>query len=139
MKVLNKVVIELLSLPKAPPERGGIIGGKNGVITEFFLDETVGSTSEATYEPNTDILNDVIANWFDNDIEFYGMVHSHPKNERELSNGDIEYIEEIMSNSLIGAKKYFPIVLPGVIIPFVAVREEDGLKIQKETLDICWR
>lgn len=139
MKIKNDIVIKLLLLPEAPPERGGLIGGKNGVVTEFFLDESVGSTTEAIYEPNIKMLNDVLANWFNNDIEFYGIVHSHPKNESELSSGDVEYIERIMINSELGVERYFPLVLPGVIIPFVAVREESGLKIQKEILNIYCR
>ena len=139
MKITNEIFLDILSsFPSAPPECGGIIGGKDGVISEFCFDNT-GSEKQAVYEPNADYLNRIIEDWSRSGIVFYGIIHSHMKNEPDLSNGDIAYIQLVMSDLAVGAKLYFPIVMPGYIIPFVATKTENSVNIQKEELDVLFR
>ena len=139
MKMTNDIFISILSsFPSAPPECGGIIGGQDGVISEFCFDST-GPTEQAVYEPNVDYLNRTIEEWRQSGISFYGIIHSHMKNEPDLSKGDIEYIQLIMADLDVGTKLYFPIVMPGYIIPFVAIKANDTVNIQKEELDVLFR
>lgn len=77
------------------PEMGGILGiNDKGVITSFYYDQD-GITEEKTYFPNTSILNDVIAKWYDIGIYFAGFVHSHPYNATTLSDVDFRYAMRI--------------------------------------------
>lgn len=139
MKMTNETFIDILSsFPSAPPECGGIIGGQDGVISRFCFDNK-GSEKQAVYEPNADYLNRIIEEWSQSGISFYGIIHSHMKNEPDLSRGDIEYIQLVMADLDVGEKLYFPIVMPGYIIPFVATKTENTVNIQKEELDVLFR
>ncbi len=136
MKIQKDVEGLLSSLPVAPPEEGGIIGGRNGVITRFYHDSGTGSRDEFSYEPDVDTLNEVISDWFAEGIDFYGIIHTHPYGQDSLSGGDREYILKIMSGSENGKRLYFPIVTGGRIIPFVAVKKECSAEISEEPLEI---
>ncbi len=139
MKITNSVFKDiLLSFPPAPPEHGGIIGGKNGIISVFCHD-SVGPSEQAVYVPDVMFLNGVIEEWHRSGISFYGMIHSHMKNEPTLSEGDIKYIKAVMAEMDIGEKLYFPIVLPGYIIPYVATKTVTSVNIVKEELDVLLR
>lgn len=139
MKMTNEIFIGILSsFPSAPPECGGIIGGQDGVVCKFCFDN-MGSDEHAVYEPNVDYLNRTIEEWRRSGISFYGIIHSHMKSETDLSKGDIEYIQLIMEDFDVGEKIYFPIVMPGYIIPFAATKTENSITIQKENLDILFR
>ena len=76
-------------------ESGGIIGGKDGVVTEFFFDG-IGDSNE--YVPNIKKLNSVIQSWDDQSIDFLGVVHSH-RCKPELSFADVEYARSIVTNN----------------------------------------
>ena len=111
MKITVDVFKNIIqSFPVAPPEHGGIIGGSNGIITEFCYD-CAGPVDQAVYEPNADYLNELIGKWKETGVSFYGIIHRHIKDELELSKGDIEYIEFLMSDLDIDTKIYFPIVV----------------------------
>lgn len=139
MKISNETFLNILSsVPSAPPECGGIIGDQSGVISELCIDNT-GSKEYVVYEPNVDYLNRTIEEWRRSGISFYGIIHSHMKNEPDLSKGDIEYIQLVLADLDVGAKLYFPIVLPGHIIPFVATKTDNSINIQKEELDVLFR
>lgn len=107
---LNKLISDEL------PEIGGIIGSvKEGIITEVIMDEISASPNiMCHYEPNVDFLNQYIAEWLDNGIEFKGVFHTHFSGVRTMSYADKKYINAIMRNMPQSIKYlYFPIfVLP---------------------------
>lgn len=95
------------------PEIGGILGGKTGVITHFVLDRGLKTNRTDFYIPNTVYLNEVLAQWQDGNIEFYGIFHTHPHGSKTLSCADKAYIDKIVRTcSKEGQPLYFPIVLP---------------------------
>lgn len=93
------------------PETGGIVGGNDGVITNFYYDINA-RNEEYTYTPSLDV-NKVIREWSQYGIEFMGIIHSHPVDRQSLSSADIRYAHQIMQ--LNGLKSiYFPLVIPEV-------------------------
>lgn len=101
------------STPDVPPETGGIIGGRNGIISEFYADGGVGDNPEFEYEPDTESLNRIIDEWQKRGIDFYGIYHSHRLCGQTLSKSDKIYISQIMT-TLKDYKNclYFPLVFP---------------------------
>lgn len=110
---INKTAYDLiLNLvdPYDYKEKGGIIGGNNGITTEFVFDEGE-NDALGNYYPNVDKLNYLIDCWQNNGIEFYGIVHSHCSYEDFLSGEDKEYIKSIMRAMPDDVDRlYFPIV-----------------------------
>jgi proteasome lid subunit RPN8/RPN11 len=136
MKITANVLKDIMSsFPPAPPERGGIIGGKNGIVSVFCYDNA-GPSEQAVYIPDTVYLNSVIKEWYRSGISFFGMIHSHLRNEPSLSTGDIQYIEAIMSGMKPGEKLYFPIVLPDCVIPYIAIKTETSVNIKQDVLNV---
>lgn len=103
---------ELLnSCPESVVEVGGILGCENGIITAFVSDE--GQREYGKYVPNVHFLNNMIMLWNAENIDFAGIYHSHFPNGKALSNGDIHYIETIMTQLCdVCSILYFPIVIP---------------------------
>lgn len=138
MKITDSILKNILSsFPSAPPEHGGIIGGKDGIVSVFCYDNA-GPSEQAVYIPDTAYLNGVIEEWYRSGISFYGMVHSHMKNEHGLSTGDIRYIEAIMAKTEPGEKLYFPIVLSGKIIPYAAIKTKTSVNIEQDVLNVIF-
>ena len=95
-----------------PPETGGILGGRNRIITEFESDKGIASENEFCYCPDTVRLNNILAQWNKAGIEFYGIIHSHPNNQYTLSNGDLQYIRIILAHMPKSVQcLYFPLIL----------------------------
>ena len=113
MKIEKKILDDIINCtPLLPPESGGILGGKNGVITRYCADEGV-SYMSARYAPNVDVLNAAIEQWSTEGVELYGIYHSHYTKDRMLSKGDMTYIEKLMGSLPPSIRSlYFPIVLP---------------------------
>jgi len=127
-RVVNDVINNCLSMPI---ETGGILGGKNNVITEFEFDKGTAFSSINHYYPSVEKLDDCINNWQNDCIQFYGIVHSHLQEKRALSFGDKQYIQTIMSAmpTHIGFL-YFPVVLPRKeIVSFKAMRSKNEIHI----------
>lgn len=99
--------------PSAPPESGGILGKRNGVVCAFHFDVGLSSAGGTAYAPNVNVLNHKILEWQDSGIEFCGIAHSHAVGKR-LSSGDIAYIQDIMEEYHEGTVLYFPIIIPKV-------------------------
>lgn len=98
------------TIGSASPESGGILGIKDGVISDFCLDENPSGTGN-TYIPDLARLNSVLQMWHQTGVEFAGVIHSHPSDMRQLSYADIRYAMQIMNaNDLCGV--YFPLVFP---------------------------
>lgn len=113
MKIRREVFDEILNTcPRVPPETGGLLGGRNGVVTRFFADAGQGNGYDR-YEPDVRRLNAVLADWQRADVAFYGVYHSHFPQGTALSAADIRYIESILRATANEAEVlYFPIILP---------------------------
>lgn len=138
--MINKDIYQLIAdkCTGKPNETGGILGGSVNIITEFEFDEGTALSSAWHYYPDVEKLNSCIKDWQNKNIHFHGIVHSHFKETRRLSSGDIQYINEIMQvmpehvTSL-----YFPIVLPQKeIVFFRATRIEGKVNIVADDIKI---
>ena len=144
MAVLVKISGEIFQLilshvPQVPPETGGILGGKNQIITHCVFDNgSSASNGYDIYAPDTHLLNQTIQQWAERGIEFYGIFHSHFPSGTMLSNGDIQYITQIMQTMppQISAL-YFPIVIPqNTLIVYRADRQGQTVQIVSVPIEI---
>lgn len=126
--IITRQIKETVSLmfSPAPPEQGGILGMKNGVISAFVLDNSEQKTESAEYSPNTQFLNRQIEKWADEGIEFCGILHSHPSGQTTLSGSDMEYIKELYHVNLWLEKTYFPLIIDGCDMIIYAVEKSNG-------------
>ena len=67
----------LKSVKDIPPESGGILGEKNGIIQFVIYDEGVKNEKMCSYTPNAEKLNLVIREWQEQGILFCGIFHTH--------------------------------------------------------------
>ena len=111
MLILEAILHQLLKVvPNVPPETGGIIGGRKGIISHFWLD--FGNIYDM-YIPNIERINQIISDWQETNIKFYGIFHSHFPGNENLSFGDKRYIIKIMKALPPDIKRlYFPIIFP---------------------------
>ena len=122
-------------------EYGGILGGRNDVITEFVFDKGLVNENIGTYIPNVRFLNDCIDKWQSQNINFYGIIHNHLTEYAELSTEDVKCIEKIM-NAMPQYIEYlyFPVISSSNIIEvFKVVRVEKGICIISENISIMER
>lgn len=140
MQIAKSVYEKILSkYPIPPPEQGGILGMRNGVVCEYYHDTGCFRTGRAVYEPNVDILNQKIEEWDDIGIQFVGIVHSHMLEQETLSSGDRAYIKavfDVVSESV--DKLYFPIVIPATkqMFSFIAERNKKDVFIRRDEIHI---
>ena len=134
-KVYKKIVN---SFNPFPPETGGILGGHNRIITEFEPDKGIAGESEFCYYPNTEKLNNILVEWNKTGIEFYGIIHSHPHNQYTLSNGDLQYIQTILTHMPKSVPwLYFPLILDcKEIVSFKACIISKNLVINRDKVYI---
>lgn len=139
MKIQRTVYTQLLqACPVPPPETGGILGGRNGIVTTFALDR-LGTCG--TYSPDAEKLNLIISDWEKQGIAFLGIFHTHPLGDSELSIHDRSYVERIMiaMPSRI-SKLYFPLVFPGDrMLSFAAEEKFNGICIHTDAIKFIWR
>lgn len=130
-KILN-------TFPSVPPEGGCILGAIDDVACSCEYDSGFPRLDMAVYMPNIDILNQIIQQWESENIQFYGLAHSHPYGQHFLSCSDITYIHTIMQAMPANVEKlYFPLVFPGEeIISFVAIRHQDIIDILPDDIII---
>ena len=93
------------------PERGGIIGGKGGIATHFFYDETA-STAQSYYIPDVPVLNRVLREWSKDGIALMGIAHSHQNEDERLSTQDVSCARAILEANPFLKELEFPIILP---------------------------
>jgi hypothetical protein len=119
-----------ISIGALPPETGGILGEKGGVVSCFYFDHHAKSLTDC-YSPNIKDLNFVISDWKSKGISFCGLIHSHPSGVRRLSYKDRKFAEDILKAS--GGKLtdlLFPIVQSTYdsehfeIVPYVIKQQE---------------
>ena len=112
MTISKRLLKEIMDkLPKELPETGGIIGGTNGNIITYWIDEVQKTKqSMCSYVPDTDKMNSIIEKWFNEGIEFLGIFHTHYYGVKTLSDADKDYMRRIM-NSMPESIKilYFPV------------------------------
>lgn len=140
MKIYQNILENILEkMPVVPPEKGGIIGGKNGVVTVWECDEGYAG-SGCVYYPNVEHLNEVIASWIENGLDFMGIYHVHFGNARTLSKGDISYIERILRTMPDTVTQLsFPIIVQPdkEMVSYVAQIDFRGeVLIKKEEIEI---
>lgn len=140
MKILKNVYDKIITAyPPAPPEHGGILGIKDGIICDYMHDSSNTQSVYAVYIPDTELFNRKIEKWMSEGTEFAGIVHSHIKDCRTLSSGDKEYITALF-NSIPERIEllYFPVVTPhtGQMYSYAAVRTKDGITIMPDQIDI---
>jgi len=141
MIISKSTLLELLrQLPEAPPEIGGILGGKSGVVCTAAIDTGIDAGRACSYTPDVEKLNKVIAEWQENGIEFAGIFHMHFFGVRSLSKEDVTYIAAIMESMPKCVELlYFPvIVMPAEEVVVYKAQFKDGqLTIVEEKLSIC--
>lgn len=140
MRIERKILNEIINcMPAVPPEAGGIIGGRAGLVCLWEYD--AGRPEKGcVYRPNVDVMNGIIAEWIEQDYDFMGIVHVHFGGVSTLSEGDIRYIEKIME-AMPGciAQLYFPIVVQPnrLMASYIAcVNEAGGLTIVKDEIEV---
>lgn len=138
MKISKETESELLNdIRNYPPEMGGILGEKNGVICEYMLDEGCISDTACSYIPDTNKLNKRIAEWELNNITFVGIFHTHFGGVKTLSYGDRKYIENIMNQMPIRIENlYFPIIVfpQCEIVYYLATKSQDKILIKETSI-----
>ncbi len=113
VRITKKLFTSIVTLtPSVPPESGGILGEKDGVICAFHFDDSIQTTLRAAYIPNIPALNQKIRQWAGEGISFCGLFHSHPNGQDVLSEADIAYITRILCVNPVKSL-YFPLVFPG--------------------------
>ncbi len=132
-EVYNKIVY---NTPKPPPEMGGAIFQKSGVVSHFVIDS--GLCEYGKYTPDVNFLNEQIEQFVEKGYEFCGIFHSHFPFGENLSDDDKKYIE-IITLSLENqcGKLYFPIVLPNdKLISYCSYVKEGKVIILNDNLFI---
>lgn len=120
-----------------PPEQGGILGMKDGVICEYIHDNSIPEMDKAIYVPDTAFLNGCIERWSKDGIDFCGIIHSHPKGQKELSSGDLEYIEKLYRNNPHLKTMYFPLMAGdhGMVV-YVTDMVDGRIMVRKSVVQI---
>ena len=119
------------------PEKGGILMGKDGIITDFIFDANAHTTG-STYSLNVSYLNPLIKELKKEGKQLLGIIHSHPYGCFELSNPDKEYFMSQFKNFPDLNFMYTPIVFSAKqdefeFFPYVF--HKDG-KVEKAELEI---
>ena len=91
------------------PEQGGILVGKDGVVTDFIYDKEA-KTTGSTYTLNVEYLNPIIKEMKRLGKELLGITHSHPYGYSKLSPQDREYFLSQFKNFPNLEFMYTPIV-----------------------------
>jgi len=86
----------LKTIASKPAEQGGVLIGKDGIITDFIYDKEAITTS-VTYTLNIGYLNPKIKAFRQEGKELVGIVHSHPGLPR-LSQPDKDYFNSQFEN-----------------------------------------
>lgn len=99
------------------------------MISTFSIDSDLDMADNYDhYHPNVKKLNQTINDWASQEINFYGMFHTHFPGGVQLSLRDEKYITQIMLAMPPNVNKlFFPIILETKIIGYQASRH--GLKV----------
>ena len=130
---------EMLSaLLDLSPERGGILGAKQGrPISKFYFDKSGVSTPDS-YTPDYNEINTVLEQWETKNIFMVGIAHSHNEDNILPSCGDLFYCERI----LLANPKLENLILPIVswvkrdIKVFVCTLKEGRISVNQDDWQI---
>lgn len=89
-------------------EQGGALGIENGVISHYYHD-TQAKFDCNLFQPSP-LLNVLLVVWKQERIAFAGLIHSHPEDWPELSEGDLDYVRKLLL-----ANPQLPAVLMGIM------------------------
>lgn len=122
-------------------ESGGILGCNfSGTISNIIFDKIANrDTCPCSYSPNTNYLNKCIADWENQGVAFAGIFHTHIGNSTVLSDGDGEYIKDIICCMPEYIDHlYFPVLsLPEKTITcYLATRTKNEITIVNDELTI---
>lgn len=139
MTISDQTYKKIISLIKpAPPETGGILGGISNTVTYFVFDVGLNTKQAGCYYPDTQRLNHILSLWQCQNIEFYGIVHSHIDNQTTLSSGDIQYIKKIMYSMPHKNKSlYFPLVINNKLFSYKATLINKRIYIENDIIKFC--
>lgn len=113
-----------------PIETGGIIGGSDTCITHFCFDD---HNSENSYVPNVSFLNEAIKKWANENVEFLGIIHSHPSFSTGPSLEDLKYAVNLKRKNPFLNRLFFPIVIDNKIV-FYELLNDKFVKIDFEVI-----
>lgn len=143
VKIVKSVLEKIIwSVPCVPPETGGILGGRDNIITEVIFDPGGGtSNGYDIYAPDVKMLTQAIQKWRNEKVAFYGMFHTHFPEGRELSKGDECYISDIMKSMPDYIQTlYFPIVLPREeMVVYRAGKKNGQIYIAGEEIEVYYK
>ncbi len=134
LRIYESVCNAILSgCPSVPPESGGFLGSKAGIICAFEFDNGLFTDNQGTYRPNYELLLRTASLWDRKNIKFRGIFHTHLRTQETLSSDDKEFIKAIMKENRNNFKTmYFPLVIPREkIIMFMALNSPLGFIIKK--------
>lgn len=139
MKILLPIYEQIIhTYSDVPPEQGGIIGERDGIVCSYFHDIAPQSAYSAVYTPNIGVLNRQIQTWRADNIRFCGIVHSHPNGQITLSAQDQYYIQtiiHIVPNTI--SQLFFPIIIPKHgIYSYLVFPHESTFSIHSDTITI---
>lgn len=108
-------------------EAGGMIGGYNGVVTEFYYDDPCGrkNVDDYVHIPNVNHMNQILEDWYARNIEFMGIIHSHPADMKTLSFTDIRYAQKLIKDNDMNY----------VLFPIIVMETVPVLKMYR--VDLC--
>lgn len=142
MIILKKTYKNILYyLSNSTREVGGILGGYNGIITDFIFDKGMYNQNIGTYIPNVHFLNAYIEKWQSQNINLYGIIHNHLTEYAELSNEDIRCVETIMNSMPLQIEYlYFPVISSkNILNAFKVTRTDKGICIVSENISTIER
>ena len=142
MKMTIQVLLDIIkTIGLMPAESGGILGGKDDVITHYRFDHT-GSTSNVTYSPDVPVVNKQLSQWNDFLIRLIAFVHSHPGKHNKPSAGDLVYAKQILKGIDDLEQLWLPIVntVPDTgsftLTPWVVCRSGNDVELVRGRIEI---
>lgn len=138
MIIKREVYEQMIYCHKVPPEVGGIMGGRNGIIDTIVIDKGNLTDTGIKYIPNVQLMNQYIQKWYMEKINFYGMFHTHLPQWERLSRSDKKYIKKIMNHMPSEIEcLYFPLVFPDYMIKsFRAVKRNGNIYVVNDNIKI---
>lgn len=94
VRITKQLLLEVAEKIRLP-EQGGILGADGNGTVRYFHFDSGGTSLPNEYLPDTAALNKVLAEWYENNIRFVGLIHSHPTDKSTLSAADISYARQI--------------------------------------------
>ncbi len=108
-EVIDRIKEHFSKIPNR--ESGGIIGTENGIVTKVIFDDGKDVNHPCMYAPDTQMLNNSIEKWQEENVDFAGLFHTHFGGAGSLSDTDKAYIKTIISAMPEDTGYlYFPIV-----------------------------